>query len=75
MIIKNFDYIYNLLKNYNFYYIEDIIVNYIELFEFDYEAVNYAILNIKSELGEDFVKIIGNNLTIINDIIGKATDY
>ena len=31
----NFKEVYNLLKKYNFYFINDIILNYIEIFELD----------------------------------------
>ncbi len=70
---ENFFKIYNLLKSYGFYYIDDIIINYLELFELDFDRVDRAIKIIKTTLGEDYIKIIGSNLTIIDDIINLAS--
>lgn len=51
--------IYNLFKKYNFYYIDDILVNYLEIFEKDYDYVEEKILELRKDLGNDFVFIIG----------------
>ena len=71
----NFDKIYTLLKNNEFYFIDDIILNYLEPFEFEEKYVKLAIEDIKEQLGNDFVKKIGNNMTIINKIIELAISY
>lgn len=72
---KNFNKIYLLLKSYNFYFIEDIILNYLELFEIEAKDVQLAISNFKITLGDDFVKKIGRNMTLINKIIELAINY
>lgn len=59
---KNFIKIYNLFKKYNFYYIDDIVLNYLEVFTLDVNEIEVAILNLKVELGEYFVYIIGNDM-------------
>ena len=50
--------IYNLFKKYQFYYIDDILVNYLEIFEKDYDYVESKILELRKDLGNDFVFII-----------------
>lgn len=72
---ENFYKVYMLLKQYNFYFIEDIILNYLELFEIDVEYVENAILDVKSVLKEDFVNKIGKNMEIIDKIIELAIKY
>lgn len=72
---ENFYKVYMLLKQYNFYFIDDIILNYIELFEIDVEYVENAILDVKSVLKEDFVNKIGRNMEIIDKVIELAIKY
>lgn len=72
---NNFNKIYILLKNNNFYFIEDIILNYLELFEIEEKYVQLAIIDIKSVLGDNFVEQIGKNMTLIDKIIGLAISY
>lgn len=72
---ENFYKVYMLLKQYNFYFIEDIILNYLELFEIDVEYVENAILDVKSVLKEGFVNKIGKNMEIIDMIIKLAIKY
>ena len=69
---ENFDKVYWLLKSYNFYFIEDIILNYLELFEIEAKYVQVSIEVIKGALGNDFVRKIGKNMTLINKIIEVA---
>ena len=66
---ENFIKIYELFRKYNFYFIEDIILNYLEIFEIDCEEVNNKILELKEKLGNEFVYIIGNNMTYLSEII------
>lgn len=71
----NFVCVYNLLKKYNFDYIEDIIINYIELFEIEYTYVDAALKEVYNILNNSMVKGIGNNMTIIDKIIELANKY
>ena len=71
----NFNKVYLLLKSYNFYFIEDIILNYLELFEIEAKYVQIAISSIKKVLGDNFVKQIGEDMTLINKIIELAINY
>lgn len=71
----NFNKIYNLLKKYNFYFIDDIILNYLELFEIKEEYVDKVLNIIKNEIGNNWIKEIGRNMTIIDKIIELANKY
>lgn len=73
--VDNFNKIYSLLKYNNFYFIEDIIVNYLELFEIEEKYVELALLDFKSLLGDNFVAKIGKNLMIVDKLIELAISY
>ena len=60
--------IYSLFKKYQFYYIDDILVNYLEIFEKDYDYVEEKILELRKDLGNDFVFIIGNDMRYLEKI-------
>lgn len=69
---NNFNKVYMLLKNNNFYFIDDIILNYLDLFEIEEKYIQLAIYDIKSVLGDNFVEKIGKNMTLIDKIIELA---
>ena len=68
----NFKDVYMLLKEEGFYFIDDIILNYLELFQIDVEFVRKALTEIKEIRGEDYIKKIGTNMTLIDKIITLA---
>ena len=72
---NNFSKVYMLLKSNNFYYINDIILNYLELFEIEEKYVEFAINDIKATLGNNFVELIGKNMMLIAKIIELAINY
>ena len=59
---------YYIFKKYNFYFINDIILKYLELFTKDYEELINEIENLKNKLGDNFVYKIGNNLNYLNEL-------
>lgn len=65
----NFIKIYNLFEEYNFYYIEDIIIYYLELFEYNENDVKNNILKLKEKIGPGFVYEIGNNLNYLEELL------
>jgi len=65
----NFLRIYMLFKKYGFYFINDIIIKYLEIFEMDENYVESEILKLKNKLGHNFIYIIGNDMTYLNEII------
>ena len=64
-----------ILKKNNFYFIDDIILKYLEIFEIDSDCVQKAINDIREILGNNYVKIIGNNLSIMDKIIELSINY
>ncbi len=66
---NNFIEIYNLLKSKGFYFIEDIIINYMEIFELDKNTLDKVLTYLKTKAGPDYVKKIGKNMTILDKII------
>lgn len=69
LVEENFIKIYNLFKEYNFYFINDIILNYLEIFEMDYDNVEDKLIELKEKLGNNFVQIIGNDMSYLSEII------
>ncbi len=69
---KNFLKIYKLLVDSGFYFINDVILNYLELFEMDELSVSKALDEVKKILGDDYVYKIGNDLTYIGKIIDRV---
>ena len=65
----NFINIYNLFKKYNFYYIDDIIINYLEIFTLDSEFVENKINKLKDVLGDNYIYIIGNDLRYLEILV------
>lgn len=68
---NNFRDVYNIFSKYNFYFINDIILNYMELFEMEPEEIEHGILNLKEKLGNDFVYIVGNDMRYLSEIISE----
>lgn len=65
----NFINIYNIFKKYNFYYIDDIIINYLEIFTLDSEFVENKINKLKDVLGDNYIYIIGNDLRYLELLV------
>jgi len=73
---KNFLKIYHLLEKYKFYYIDDIILKYLEIFELNYKELEEQLKILKNSLGENFVYIIGNDLRYLDLLLEPAyEDY
>ena len=68
----NFKEVYNLLKKYNFYFINDIILNYIEIFELDTKLLEENLNILKEELGDNYIYIIGNNMRYLEVLLESA---
>lgn len=65
----NFVKIYNLFKKYKFFFVDDIVLKYLEIFSMEYDDVYKGINLLKDKLGDNFVNIIGSNMTYLNEII------
>lgn len=66
---QNFLKIYKLFVEYKFYFIEDIILKYLEIFEMEYSEVKEKLELLRVKLGKNFVFIIGNNMNYLNFLI------
>ena len=67
---NNFKQVYDILVKYYFDYIEDIILRYIELFELEPKYVENSINILINKLGNNYVRIIGNDMRYFDNIIG-----
>ena len=65
---ENFIKVYEVFKKYNFYFIQDIILAYLELFTIDSKIVEQGILKLREDLGENFVYLIGNKISYLETI-------
>ncbi len=70
--VSNFDKVYQLLRSKGFYFIKDIILKYLEIFEMEVEEIEEALVEIELELGPDYVHKIGKDMTILDRIIEKS---
>ena len=74
--LNNIDYnkfikVYNVFKANNFYFIDDIILNYLEIFEIDDNIVRNKLMILKRSLGENYVYLIGNDMRLLEFILKK----
>lgn len=65
---QNFLLVYMIFKRNNFYFIDDVILNYLEIFEMNPIDVVKGIEKLKSKFGENFVYKIGNDMRYLNEL-------
>ncbi len=71
---KNFEAVYQVLKKFRIDYIEDIILGYLDIFGMKPDKVEEKLLNLKKALGENFIEIIGNDLSYLEYVVrGDST--
>lgn len=66
---NNFEEVYLVFKKYNFNFIEDIILEYLEIFEIKSNIVDKRILTLKKALGDNYIDIIGEDMSYLEYII------
>ena len=66
---ENFIKISKLFKNNNFYFINDIYLNYLEIFNLDYEEVFNKLEILKNKLGNNYNYIIGNDMRYLEYLL------
>ena len=64
----NFLKVYHLFAQYGFYFIDDIVLNDLELFLEDPSKIESGVLKLKEELGPDFVKKIGIDMRYLEQL-------
>ena len=72
---ENFDKIFKFLKKEGFNYINDIILDYLELFQIDYTYVQKAFDDVKKIANNNYTKSISHNMTLIDMIIKLSKKY
>ena len=66
---NNFRKVYYLFNKINCYFINDIILNYLEIFEMNIKDVIKGLQKLKDKLGDNYIKEIGKNMTYLSEII------
>ncbi len=66
--------IYTIFRKYNFYFIEDIIVSYYEIFMQDEDFIIQRMPLLKNKLGNNFNYIIGNNMQYLDYFLDDGED-
>lgn len=61
--------IYNLFLKYNFNFMEDIILKYLDIFGMDCKLVEKKLNKLIKILGPDYVNIIGDNISYLEYIV------
>lgn len=66
--------IYNIFINHKFYFIEDLIVKYLEMFTLDEDVILNAIDDLILKYGDDYIYYIGKDLSILDDAINDELE-
>ena len=66
--------IYNIFIDNKFYFIEDLITKYLEMFTLNELVVRDAIDSLKEEYGDDYIYHIGKYLSILDDAINEELE-
>lgn len=61
--------IYEMFREYKFYFIDDIILNYLEIFTLDPLVVENKILELINKLGSKYMYIIGSDIRYLESIL------
>ena len=70
----NFANIYNLFLENKFYFIEDLIVKYLEIFTLNKDIIEDTIFALESEYGSDYIYYIGKDLSILDEAINNELE-
>jgi hypothetical protein len=58
----------NIFNKYKISCIEDIILNYLDIFTFDSNILDSRLIKLITKLGNNYNEVINNNLSVINDL-------
>ena len=68
---SNFLSIYKLFINNNFYFVNDLVLNYLEIFKLDYDIILESVERFKDNY-DNYVYVIGNDLSLFIDMINDV---
>lgn len=66
---KNFVEILTLLNKYNMYFIDDIALSYLEIFNMDIVDLYKKLEGLKTKYKENYNVIIGNDISLLDEIV------
>ena len=66
---ENFMKIYKYLKSKKVYFIDDLIIDYLDIFTLDVEIIEEVFNILNERYGDDYIYTIGDNLKILDDTI------
>ena len=72
---SSFEEVYTLLKEKGFYYTNDIILNYLELFTIDKKHVEKSLNEISHLVKENYIEYLGKNMSLFDKVISLALNY
>lgn len=70
---SNFLSIYKLFMNNNFYFVNDLVLNYLEIFKLDYDIILESVERFKDNY-DNYVYVIGNDLSLFIDMINDVLE-
>lgn len=71
---ENFMKVYKSLKKRKIYFIDDLIIRYLDIFTLDVNVVNEALDELHTQYGEDYIFIIGKNMQLLENEILKILE-
>jgi len=66
---SKFSEIYNLFMENNFYFVNDVIIKYLEIFNLDSIVVENGLSRLREELGTHYVYLIGDDMRYLETIL------
>ena len=66
---NKFSEIYNLFLENNFYFVNDVVIRYLEIFNLDTNKVRNGLLELQEKLGKHYVYLVGDDMRYLETIL------